>query len=191
MTIKGAKPPPHNPQRSVAIRTGMASCRQTSLSSPGRERGEKMNVTQAGRQILRHGLVLVFAGLLWGLAVPHTPYPRLALTAHEQFLFNGLLLIVMAALLLKFEHNIGGKSVAVMVVSAWLIWAMALSEVANSWWGTNGLLSIAAAQAGAHGALAWQEAVVKLAHIAAGLGLILAWALLILGFSRGTPKAVP
>ena len=148
-----------------------------------------MNVMQGGRQILQHGLVLVFVGLLWGLVVPHTPYPRLALTAHEQFVFNGLLLIVMAALLLKFEHTVGGKSVAVMVVSAWLIWAMAFSEVANSWWGTNGLLSVAAAQAGAHGALAWQEAVVKLAHIAAGLGLIMAWALLILGFSRGEPKA--
>ena len=145
---------------------------------------------QGGRQILLHGLVLVFVGLLWGLIVPHTPYPRLALTAHEQFVFNGLLLIVMAALLLKFEHAAGRRSVAMMVVSAWLIWAMALSEVANSWWGTNGLLSIAAVQAGAHGAVSWQEAVVKLAHIAAGFGLIIAWALLILGISRGEPKVV-
>lgn len=71
-----------------------------------------------------------------------------------------------------------------MLIATWLIWPMALSEAANAWWGTSAMLPIAAAQAGASGAAAWQEAVVKLAHIAAGVGLVVAWALLVAGFSR-------
>jgi (hydroxyamino)benzene mutase len=145
-----------------------------------------MDVRRGGRQILLHGLTLVLAGLLWGLIVPHTPYPRLALGAHIQLVFNGLLLIVMASLILNFDHRIGPKSILVMLLSAWLIWAMALSEVANSWWGTSKMLPIAAHEAGATGALPWQEGIVMLTHIGAGLSLIAAWALLLLGIARGS-----
>lgn len=143
-----------------------------------------MNGLRGGQEILLNGMALVLAGLLWGLVVPHTPYPRLALGAHIQFELNGLLLIVMAALLLKFDHDVGPRSIFVMRLSAWLTWAMAFSEVANSWWGTRGVLPIAASQAGATGGLPWQENAVAMTHVGAGLCLILAWALLILGFAR-------
>jgi (hydroxyamino)benzene mutase len=143
-----------------------------------------MDVQRGGQEILLNGMALVLVGLLWGLVVPHTPYPRLALGAHIQFELNGLLLIVMAALLLKFAHDVGPRSILVMRLSAWLTWAMALSEVANSWWGTSSTLPIAAHQAGAAGGLPWQENAVTLTHVAAGLCLIVAWALLILGFAR-------
>ena len=69
-----------------------------------------------------------------------------------------------------------------MVASAWLTWLMALSEVANSWWGTNQMLPIAAKQAGAAGAAPWQELIVKLCHIPAALGLILSFVLLIIAY---------
>jgi hydroxylaminobenzene mutase len=71
-----------------------------------------------------------------------------------------------------------------MLLAAWLIWPMALSEVANAWWGTTQMLPIAAAQAGATGGVPWHEAVVKVTHIAAGLGLVVAWALLLIGFLK-------
>ena len=93
-----------------------------------------MSVQSGGRQVLVHGMVLVLVGLLWGLVVPATPYPRLALGAHIQFETNGVLFIVLATLLLKLPHRVGRKSVFVMVLSAWLTWCMALSEVANAWW---------------------------------------------------------
>ncbi|MBI3785949.1 MAG: hypothetical protein HY270_21355 [Deltaproteobacteria bacterium] len=141
-----------------------------------------MNIQRGGRQILFHGMALVLVGLFWGLVVPATPYPRLALGAHIQFETNGVLFVVLATLLLKLPHRVGRKSVLVMVLSAWLTWCMALSEVANARWGTTGILPIAASQAGATGGAPWQELVVKLTHIAAGLGLIVAWALLIVGF---------
>ena len=146
-----------------------------------------MNIHSSSRQILIHGLMLVLAGLVWGLVVPNTPYPRLALGAHIQFETNGLLFIVLATLLLALPHRVGRLSVRVMLLAAWLTWTMALSEVANAWWGTNQMLPIAAAQAGATGGAPWQELVVKLTHIGAGLSLIVAWLLLVVGFVKRAP----
>jgi hydroxylaminobenzene mutase len=149
-----------------------------------------MNVTTGARQILIHGMILILVGLVWGLVIPHTPFPRLALTAHIQFESNGMLLIVLAILLLKLPHSVGGKSICVMVLAAWLIWVMNLSEVANAWWGTNQILPITAAQAGATGGAPWQELIVKLSHIVAGLTLIVAWTLLVIGFLK-RPSNLP
>jgi hydroxylaminobenzene mutase len=143
-----------------------------------------MTVQRATRQILLHGLAFVLVGLVWGFCVPMTPFPRLALVAHVQLTGNGLLFIVLAMLLLTLPNRVGTKSVWVMLVSVWLTWAMILSQVANAWWGTNEMLPIAAEQAGATGGQPWQELVVKLAHIAAGLGLLVAWSLLVVGFMK-------
>jgi hydroxylaminobenzene mutase len=143
-----------------------------------------VNVRGGGRQILIHGATLVLVGLVWGLIVPDTPHPRLALGAHIQFISNGILFIVLATVLLALRHSVGPKSVWVMVLAVWLTWAMALSEVANSWWGTTQTLPIAARQAGVMGAEPWQEMVVRVTHMGAGLGLIIAWALLVIGLLK-------
>ncbi len=149
-----------------------------------------MSTRIASRQILIHGIVLVLAGLVWGLAVPATPYPRLALGAHIQFMVNGMLFSVLAIALLALPNATGPRSLRVMMASAWLTWLMVLSEVANSWWGATQTLAIAASQAGATGAQPWQELVVTVAHVVAGLGLIVAWCLLLVGFLR-SPRQEP
>jgi hydroxylaminobenzene mutase len=143
-----------------------------------------MNAANGGKQILIQGMAMILFGLLWGLVVPHTPYPRLALSAHIQFEGSGVLFMVVGLLLLTLPHRVGAKSVCVMILAVWLTWIMAFSEVANSWWGTNQILPIAAHQAGALGGTAWQELVVKLTHIVAGVVLIVAWILLIIGFIK-------
>ncbi len=143
-----------------------------------------MTLQTGGKQILIHGLALVLAGLVWGFAPPLTPYPRLAVGAHIQFETNGLLFVVLGILVLRLPHSAGSGTVRVIVVSAWLTWLMALSEVANAWWGTNQLLPVAAAQAGADGGAPWQELVVKLCHLPAAMGLILSFVLLIIGVAR-------
>ena len=148
-----------------------------------------MSVHGGSRQILIHGAILVLVGLVWGLVVPGTPHPRLALGAHIQFVTNGMLFIVLATALLALPHSVGLKSVWVMVMAAWLTWAMALSEVANSWWGTRQTLPIAAGQAGATGAESWQELVVQVTHIGAGLALIIAWSLLVVGLLKSASSA--
>jgi len=148
-----------------------------------------MTVEKGGRQILIHGMSLILAGLVWGLLVPTTPYPRLALGAHIQFETNGMLFMILGAVLLKLPHNVGSKSLRVMILAAWLTWGMALSEAANAWWGTTGILPIAAAQAGATGGTSWQEAIMKVTHMGGALALIAAWALLTVGFVRNGRSA--
>ena len=143
-----------------------------------------MSVRGGSRRILMHGMALVLVGLVWGLAVPHTPYPRLALGAHIQFVSNGLLYVILATVLLSVPHAVGPRSILVMLLSAWLTWTMALSELANAWWGTRQTLPIAAGQAAAQGGRPWQEQIVLVTHIGAGVGLIVAWSLLIAGFVR-------
>jgi (hydroxyamino)benzene mutase len=142
-----------------------------------------MTVQTGGKQILIHGLALVLAGMVWGFAPPLTPYPRLAVGAHIQFETNGLLFVVLGILVLTLPRSAGSGAVRAIVVSAWLTWLMALSEVANAWWGTNQLLPVAAKQAGAAGGAPWQEFVVKLCHVPAALSLILSFVLLIIGIA--------
>lgn len=154
------------------------------------EMGEgAMNVHGGGRQILMHGMALFLVGLVWGLYVPQTPFPRLALTAHIEFGVNGMQLMLMAILLLKLPHSVGTRSMVVLVINAWLTWVMMASEICNAYWGTNGILPIAAAQAGATGGASWQEMFVTLAHVIPGLTTIVAWALMILGFARRRAEA--
>jgi hydroxylaminobenzene mutase len=143
-----------------------------------------MNVATGGRQVLLHGMLLVFVGLVWGLVVPATPFPRLALGAHIQLTVNGMLLMLLATTLLALQHQVGPRSVRLMVVTAWTTWAMALSEVANSWWGTAKMLPLAAREAGATGGEPWQESVIAVAHVVAGVLLIVSWALLVVGFMK-------
>jgi hydroxylaminobenzene mutase len=143
-----------------------------------------MTIASGGKQTLIHGLALILTGLIWGFAPPLTPYPRLAIGAHIQFETNGLLFLVLGILLLTLPHRVGGKTVRVIVISAWLTWLMALSEAANAWWGASQMLPVAAGQAGATGAAPWQEAAVKLCHIPAALGLILSFLLLIIGLVK-------
>ena len=143
-----------------------------------------MTIQAGGKQVLLHGLALILAGLVFGFALPLTPYPRLALGAHIQFVTNGMLVVVLAIVLLKAPHRAGPRSVLVILVSAWLTWLVPLSEAANAWWGANQMLPIAAKHAGAAWAAAWQEAVVKLCHLPAGLGMILSVTLLIIGIAK-------
>ena len=143
-----------------------------------------MTVQPQAKQILIHGLALVLVGIVWGLVIPHTPFPRLALSAHIQAVLNGMLFILMAVLLLTLPHKVSARSALVMLIAVCLTWLTVISEIANAWWGTTESLTIAAQQAGASGAAMWQEQFVKLTHIPAIIGLIVAWILLIAGFVK-------
>jgi len=161
--------------RNVCLSNQSANCQRGKIS---------MNAPGQVKPILIHGMTFILVGLLWGLVVPHTPYPRLALGAHIQFEGSGVLFIVVAILLFKLPHRVGRKSIAVILFAIWLTWCMAISEAANAWWGTVQMLPISAHQAGASGGTAWQELVIKLTHISAGLALIVAWTLLMIGFIK-------
>ena len=97
---------------------------------------------------------------------------------------SGMLYILVGLVLLTLPHRVGSKSMMMMLITVGLTWLMAFSEVANAWWGTVQMLPITAHEAGATGGTPWQEAVVKLTHISAGLALIVSFVLLIIGFMK-------
>lgn len=148
-----------------------------------------MNIRTDGKQILLHGMAMILAGLFLGFVPPLAPFPRLAVGAHIQLEMHGILFMVLGAVLLGLPHSTGARSVRVMLVTVWLTWLMALTEVANAWWGANQLLPVAAKQAGAMGAAPWQEMLIKASHVPAGLGLIISFALLIAGFAKHRESA--
>lgn len=147
-----------------------------------------MSIESGGRQLLFHGLFMIITGLVWGAFVPATPFPRLALTAHIQFEVNGLLFLAVATLLLALRPDAGPRTLQALLLAAWLSWSMALSAVANAWWGTKEILPLAAQQAGATGGAPWQEQILTLTHVLGAVALIAAWALLIAAFVRSGVK---
>ncbi|MBT8138276.1 MAG: hypothetical protein KJP25_00790 [Gammaproteobacteria bacterium] len=147
-----------------------------------------MNTKTTGRRVLLHGLSMILVGLVWGLGVPHTPFPRIALSAHIQLEVNGLLFVTLSLVVLKALPTLGRVSCIALHSAAWLAWPMLISAVGNAWWGTNQTLSIAALQAGATGGNAWQEAFVTATHVAGGLSLIVAVTLLLVGAWKGLNK---
>lgn len=132
------------------------------------------------RQLALNGVLLILVGLFGGIAVAGAPFPRLMLTAHIQFMVNGMVSIF-AALLLQSALSTPKRGVSLIVWGHYSLWLVCLSEVAGAFWGSNKTLPIAAAQAGAPGSEAWQEALIKICHVIPSLLLIVAWALLLQG----------
>jgi hydroxylaminobenzene mutase len=138
-----------------------------------------------GRSNLRQGAAYLMVGLLWGLAIAATPFPRLALGAHLQLTTHGVMFLVAGLVIL--HQGLGSRPASRVILTAapWLTWPVPLSEMANAWWGTRELLPIAAQQAGAPGGTSWQEAIVSGAHIFGAMVLIVYWGTILVGlFSR-------
>ena len=77
-----------------------------------------MTTQTGGKKVLLHGLALVLAGLIVGFIPPLTPYPRLALGAHIQFVTNGMLLVVLALVAAGVTTGIKGERTELAEVSA-------------------------------------------------------------------------
>jgi hypothetical protein len=130
----------------------------------------------------------MLVGLAWGLAVPATPFPRLALTAHIQLTANGIMFLVAGLVILRLPLATGGVSAKVLIAGPWLTWPVMVTEMANAWWGTHNMLPIAAGQAGAAGAQAWQESAVTVAHLIGALVLLVYWGVILVGLFRKPVK---
>jgi len=136
------------------------------------------------RSNLRQGAVYMLVGLVWGMLVPTTPFPRLALGAHIQLTANGVMFLVAGLVIRHLPKAKGGLSGKILVAGPWLTWLVMLSEMANAWWGTRNMLPIAAQQAGATGAEGWQENIVTVTHLIGAVVLIAYWGTILIGLLR-------
>jgi len=132
-----------------------------------------------------NGAALILAGLLCGLVIPAATYPRLMLTAHIQFLVNGMISVFAGLMLRTAIATVGQRSATLIVGAHVSVWVVCFSEVFAAITGAKNALPIAAAQAGAPGAVAWQELLVVACHMVPALFLIVAWALLVFGMYTG------
>jgi hypothetical protein len=128
-----------------------------------------------------NGALMIFVGLLLGVAIPAAPYPRLMLSVHTLFLEAGMLSIF-AGVLLQVRFCILGRAAAAFVVFAHIFeWIVCLSQIAGAEWGTKKALPIAAGQAGAPGGEPWQENLVLICQVVPSVILLISWAVLVWG----------
>ena len=146
-------------------------------------------LSSVSRSNLRQGAVYILAGLVWGMAIPASPFPRLALGAHIQLTAHGVMFLVAGLVILHLPIAKTGVSAKILVTGPWLTWPVMLTEMANAWWGARNTLPIAAAQAGAAGAVVWQETVVTVAHVVGAVVLVVYWGVVLAGLFRNPVKA--
>ncbi len=146
---------------------------------------------QVSRSNLRQGVAFMLVGLVWGMAIPATSFPPLALGAHIQLTGSGLMFLVAGLVISHLGLGDGRFERRILIAGPWLTWPMVLSEMANAWWGTRKMLQIAGQQAGAPGAAAWQEGLVTVAHLIGAVVVLVYWGTILRGlFARPKFPAV-
>lgn len=143
-------------------------------------------LSRISRSNLRQGAVYMLVGLLWGLVIPASSFPRLALGAHIQLTVHGVMFLVAGLVMLHLSIAKDSVSAKILIAGPWLTWPVMLTEMANSWWGAQKTLPIAASQAGATGAEPWQESIVTVSHIIGAVVLIIYWSVIVAGLLRAT-----
>lgn len=130
---------------------------------------------RVSRSNLRQGAVYMIVGLAWGMAIPATSFPRLALGAHIQLTAHAVMFLVAGLVIAHLRLGEGRFARSILLAGPWLTWPVMLTEMANAWWGTRNMLPIAALQASAPGAAPWQEGMVTAAHLLGAVVLLIYW----------------
>ncbi|KIW52544.1 hypothetical protein PV05_08174 [Exophiala xenobiotica] len=141
--------------------------------------------------LLKNGASMIGTGLLYGFLIPIAPFPRLALTAHTQFVMEGMF-VLCAGLVLQSKpaglpkdvdtlaQSLGKWQTRLVYWGATACWIPLTFEALNAWWGTRQTLSIAAEAA--HiltDGRDWQETVMFLAHIPPALSMATLWPVIV------------
>ena len=76
--------------------------------------------TSVSRSNLRQGAVYMLVGLIWGIAVPTTQFPRLALGAHLQLTAHGAMFLVAGLVILHLGVRAGSLPGKILIAGPWL-----------------------------------------------------------------------
>jgi hydroxylaminobenzene mutase len=143
-----------------------------------------IELSQASRSNLRQGALYMLVGLLWGMVIPASTFPRLALGAHIQLTGHGVMFLVAGLVMQHLRLAKSGWSKRILIAGPWLTWPVMMTEMANGWWGARKTLPIAAEQAGATGAEPWQEVILTLSHLVGAVILVVYWGVIVVGLFR-------
>jgi hydroxylaminobenzene mutase len=143
--------------------------------------GESMiSDDRQARRLLAAGAILFLVGLLSGLAVPVVTNPRMGLAAHLEGVMNGTFLIAVGAVWTRLVLSTRQRTAAAGLLlygtyANWLFITLAALL------GTSAATPIAGA---GHAGAPWQEDLVTAGLVTVAIAMIVATALLALGFVR-------
>lgn len=102
-----------------------------------------MSQTACAVGLLQSGSLLLATSFLWGIFIPRTPHPRIALSNHVSMIQYSFLSI--AAGLILYQRglvNLTEWQVWLVTLSHLYLWPLSFVAVLNTWWGTNKTLTI-------------------------------------------------
>lgn len=135
------------------------------------------------RQLVKHGVLLIFIGLVNGLFVPHFTNPRMGLSAHLEGLTAGMLLVLMGGCVwryLNLSEKIQNIAYYLILYASYGTWAGTLFAAIL---GTSQSTPIAGA---GFGASKGQEAFVTLFLLTVVLSILIAFCFLFYGLRKKT-----
>jgi hypothetical protein len=96
-----------------------------------------------GLSLLQSGAILLATGFAWGIFIPHTRYPRIALSTHVNMIQHGLLSIAAGYILRdKDLVTMSEWQFWTVAIAHYYLWAINIVSAMNTWWGTNKALVI-------------------------------------------------
>lgn len=98
------------------------------------------------RHLLRSGAIMFLGGLIFGLTIYSSQYPRIALYVHVEGTSYGHSLITIGLMIsqVAFVGRLERWELFVIWLSQITAWPMWLSQIAQSFWGTNQMNRIVA-----------------------------------------------
>jgi (hydroxyamino)benzene mutase len=100
------------------------------------------NQLSGSESIIRQSLLMQLVGLVWGMFVSQTPFPRLALIAHIEAMANGAMWLGVGVVLQTNFMSVSNTGLLILRASLATNWVWLVSEALNGWWGTKNFLSI-------------------------------------------------
>ena len=139
--------------------------------------------------LIKNGTLLITSGLVWGLFIHRTPYPRIALSTHLTLLQHGLLNVAAAVILKFYLIELNPYLSWAVIIPHFALWGVHACGFANAWWGSDRTWKIVlplvkhvnpqmADEAGAPGTAPWKATIVALAPYFV-VWLIPAWGIIL------------
>ncbi len=130
--------------------------------------------------LVRHGVILLFMGLLTGLLIPHVKNPHMGLSAHLEGMMAGMMLLLMGGVVwrrLVLSDNYSNLVFWLLLYASYTTWAYTLLGAIL---GTSKMTPLAGAGYAAPG---WQETLVAVLLVSEVLSVLAAFPILIYGLN--------
>jgi (hydroxyamino)benzene mutase len=113
------------------------------LSSTTTQTTPVMSQSAMSVGLLKSGSLLLASAFTWGIFIPATPFPRIALSNHMNMIQHGFLSIG-CGLILYQEGLIDLSEWQVWLVglSHFYLWLLDFVSICNAWWGTSKTLQL-------------------------------------------------